>query len=751
MKDPRFNIDKKLYDIKPPQNNRPKSDFLARPASFPSAEKTKITFAKSSVSQRDVDYDFSSLKSKKQQKQKPDITSKKQEPDSKNIVYKKKPKIRKSFLIKNIVFSALVVILFFAVLYFAFFFGSKNVKELVLQNSIDAYKSVKEAQERMLDFDFEGAGFAFSEAYQKFSYAQKMANNMGASLIDAFSWIPFLESISSKVNMLDVAVNLSYVGKIVSEAADPIIKMSAEDIFKVSSDKNDVYVSDNSFGNALQNAYFKLNLAKNYIDKAESDLKKINPYDFDQDVSEQIFNLKKDFPKIKKNIEKVSEYLEFSLWFLGQENPRHFLVVAQNTAEARATGGFIGSYGAIETEFGYIKDIFMDNVYNLDGQLYYKVVPPYPIQKISTAWSLHDSNWFLDFPTSAKKMMFFYEKAGAPTPDGIIAINEKFIERLLEITGPIELPEYGVVLTKDDFYDIVQFQVEENYDKEENKPKKILNDIVPVILSKLSGISNDDLLSLLYLVADEFKNKNIMFYANHPKYQDIILKNGWGGEILKNNDADYLAVVASNINGYKTDRVTKRSMTKVSEIQKDGSIINTLNITIKNEGKNSPYDWQNQVNSSYLRIYVPFGSELIEASGFTKEKYEAPIDYKKAGFVQDEDVKNSINSAIFRQDFGIDEFSESSKTVFAGWVYTSPGEKTEITLKYKLPFSLDTTKKGDDIDFVFEKQPGQDLYVDFKVKLPDSWSFIYSLPEGSWGEYSGYLKSDMILSVGINF
>ena len=52
---------------------------------------------------------------------------------------------------------------------------------------------------------------------------------------------------------------------------------------------------------------------------------------------------------------------------------------------------------------------------------------------------------------------------------------------------------------------------------------------------------------------------------------------------------------------------------------------------------------------------------------------------------------------------------------------------------------------------MFEKQPGQDLYVDFKVKLPDSWSFIYSLPEGSWGEYSGYLKSDMILSVGINF
>ncbi|HCX28112.1 MAG TPA: hypothetical protein DHI91_03160, partial [Candidatus Portnoybacteria bacterium] len=54
-----------------------------------------------------------------------------------------------------------------------------------------------------------------------------------------------------------------------------------------------------------------------------------------------------------------------------------------------------------------------------------------------------DANWFADFPSSAKKIMSFYEKAGGSTADGVISLTPTIIERLLSMTGPIEMPAYN--------------------------------------------------------------------------------------------------------------------------------------------------------------------------------------------------------------------------------------------------------------------------------------------------------------------
>jgi len=96
---------------------------------------------------------------------------------------------------------------------------------------------------------------------------------------------------------------------------------------------------------------------------------------------------------------------------------------------------------------GAIKSLFVDGIFNVDGQLHEKIIPPRPIQKISTAWSMHDANWFADFPTSAQKIQWFYEKTGGPTTDGIISLTPTLIERLLGLTGPIPMPEHDVLLS----------------------------------------------------------------------------------------------------------------------------------------------------------------------------------------------------------------------------------------------------------------------------------------------------------------
>jgi len=748
----KFNVEKKMYDIKAPKktggfggaNNN--YQFVKNYEDFNKRAKKElnIEFADNKPFHRDVPIEISQEPFRKNN------TGFKREKNisPKVVYYKIDPGIeidKEKSAFKKVFFTILV--LFFVFISFAIFFLNKGMlaKNEIMQNSLSAYENITKAQIYLKDLDFKRAGFEFVEASRKFKKAQKEASGFGVKALNAFSWVPFVSEINSGLSLINVGVELSSAGAVLSETLEPLFKIRSDSIFL----KKDEVVTKDNFGGVLASVVSGIEDSKLLLEKAEKDLNNVNPYDFPPKFQSDINKLKNKFPEIKSKIKDLSEYSDFATWLLGYDNPKNFLIISQNTSEARATGGFIGSYGLLKSEFGFIRDIFMDDIYNLDGQLSYKVVPPRPIQKISTAWSTHDANWFLDFPTSAEKVAFFYEKAGGPTPDGIIAINEKVMEDLLRVVGPVEMKDYGLVLTADNFVDQVQYKVEEDYDILENKPKKILNDMLPLLFESFSSLSQDQLKSLLNILVLNLDKKNIIIWANQPKFQNFVKEKAWAGEVLSTKKADYLAVVNTNINGYKTDKVIDQTITKSTEIQNDGSIINTLTIKRVHNGGEKEYEWLNKVNADYLRVYVPFGSELLNAEGQTLEKYEAPIDYKEAGFNFDEDVLKSENSLVVDEKTGTQIFEESGKTVFGNWVFVSPKEEVELSYTYKLPFKLNTFKKFDDLDIIFQVQPGSESILDFKMKLPENWDFIYSKPARSFGRYYGKFNSDKFFSVSI--
>lgn len=139
---------------------------------------------------------------------------------------------------------------------------------------------------------------------------------------------------------------------------------------------------------------------------------------------------------------KANSSLDSLITLLSSENRRHILILFQNPAEIRPGGGFLGSYADVAIKDGQIQGIDVRDIYDPDGQLFQKIVPPYQLQTISENWGARDANWFFDFPTSAKTVSNFlelskmYEENGV-TFDGVIAINIPVIQSLLEVTGPI--------------------------------------------------------------------------------------------------------------------------------------------------------------------------------------------------------------------------------------------------------------------------------------------------------------------------
>lgn len=427
-----------------------------------------------------------------------------------------------------------------------------------------------------------------------------------------------------------------------------------------------------------------LKSARPHLDRALAALTQVNPDDVPPAYRDQVAAAKDAAPKLLAGAERADDALELMTYLVGAQGGRRLLIVFQNNAELRPTGGFIGSFAQVDVNRGKVTIAEMPGggSYDLRGGLRERLISPEPLHLINPDWEFQDANWFADYPTSAGKMAWFYEKSGGPTVDGVIAMTATFMEKLLEVTGPVEMPEYGLTVDSRNFYFVAQKQSEIDYDKEENKPKQFLADLAPKLVERLLAADQATQIKLVTMLEQELGRKEVLLWVKDETMEQRVRKLGWGGELAATN-GDYLSVVHTNIAGAKTDLMMEDSITHSAKILADGTGLITLTIKRTHLGvKNALFSGVRNVD--YLRVYVPRGSEIIEATGFSRP--DATLFQIPAGDrVADPDVAAVEKTIEHDRASGVTVSVESGKTVFGGWMQTDPGQANVVTLAYKLP------------------------------------------------------------------
>lgn len=173
-------------------------------------------------------------------------------------------------------------------------------------------------------------------------------------------------------------------------------------------------------------------------DRAASEINSVSISSIPQQYQLAFIAAKDASVLFKSNITSLKEVssLLFDI-LLGQKN---ILLVFQNNNELRASGGFMGTIGNAHLTDGGLTSLDIRSVYDWDGQLKEKILPPQPLLAVNHQWYMRDSNWFAHFPQSANRISSLYEKEGGETPDLIITMTPDVIIEILERTGPIELP-----------------------------------------------------------------------------------------------------------------------------------------------------------------------------------------------------------------------------------------------------------------------------------------------------------------------
>lgn len=544
--------------------------------------------------------------------------------------------------------------------------GSLRVdRSSVIERATAAVTMLKAAQASAMTLDFASAGIALDAAAKDFGAAREALGGIGSLMNAAADALPIEIRLTSAGPLLLAGEEATIGGAVLASGLARI---------------------DNA-----KSPMEKLRLARTAIDSAlphfqlaSRAIGNVAPGIAPEHYRDNIELAKRELPKLAANLQAASDAAATIEVLLGATGTKRYLLAFQNNSELRPTGGFIGSFALLDVKDGKVEkmEIPGGGSYDLQGSLGLRLNAPQPLRLINPRWEFQDANWYPDFPTSAKVLSRFYEKSGGPTVDGVIAINATFMEDLLAATGPIEMPEYGKTISAQNFFYETQKQVELDYDKAENKPKQFIADLAPKMITRLMDADRATLISLAGLLSTGLTEKELLVWTRDTAAQERLASFGWDGAIHV-TDGDYLAVVHTNIAGQKTDLAMREKIQHAAKVLPDGETVVTLTIERSHTGQEGAL-FSGVRNVDYLRVYVPKGSELVEAKGFT------PPDPKLFSIIEPgnrDDAALAAQESGMRTDrtSGTTSSEEQGHTVFGNWVQTDPGETSVVTLVYRLP------------------------------------------------------------------
>jgi hypothetical protein len=471
------------------------------------------------------------------------------------------------------------------------------------------------------------------------------------------------------------------------------------------------------------------------IKNTTSDLQNLSPYF--KDVNASIGN---DYLKYSSNLYAWDSVLVNLTNYLASQTPRHFLVFLENPAEIRPGGGFLGSYADLTIQDGQLTNMDVRDIYDPDGQLKEKVVPPEELQGITTNWGARDANWFFDQPTSAKTVIGFLEASkmyadASTTFDGAIALNVNVIEAMLQATGPIYLPEYKTTIDSSNILEVVQQQTEQSADQRASQPKKILQVLAPILMQKLQALSPDAEQTLFTAFKSLIATKDITFYFKDPTIASFLNTNDLDGSVYKLPDnfwGGYLAVVNANVAGGKSDAFVSEAVQATVDTDTSGNVFTDLKVTRTHNGNTQTESWWRAPNKDFLQVFTEPNSTLVATVGENQRPQIPFFNYKGAGYSVNPDLAAIQNGEVFLGNDQTMERTEFGKNVFGAWLLLNAGQTKTLEMRYQTPYNDPTlVTPGGKFTFIFERQSGVQNSLGVTINAP----FHYIWAETGTGTY----------------
>lgn len=378
---------------------------------------------------------------------------------------------------------------------------------------------------------------------------------------------------------------------------------------------------------------------------------------------------------------------------------RNYLIVAQNEAELRPSGGFISAFALLQFKYGVPVNVKMNDVFGaIDDHPFME--PPYPYGDLLAdenykGHSLRDSNVYADFPTSAEEIIKYYQITNPDTEiNGVIAVNYAVLEGIISELGEINVE--GKAINSQNLFETIEHEINniDRHDLQSLATRKqflqpLLKGIIqksifyPLLWNELSGAVYRSLIS-----------KDIQLYFRDEELEKKFAQKHWTGEWPSNDDGDFLAVVDANLGGMKSNRYITRDINYdvYFEERAPGNVELRAKVDVTITHRGEDYIPISGDYSGFLRLYTP--------------KDSVPTSIPEGGW----------------------QYEELGRKVYASKIALKPGESTKVSFEYQLPNK--TLQNGE-----------YKLYVPRQSSAEDQYSVAVHAPRGMTLRNLGHCKT----------
>lgn len=334
---------------------------------------------------------------------------------------------------------------------------------------------------------------------------------------------------------------------------------------------------------ALQPA---LTRARRAVERADAQVADVAPEGLIRAVAQRQVDLRRRVEGASKALEAGSALVDALPEFLGAEGPRRYFLGAQNPAELRGTGGLIGGYAIMTIHRGRVDIGEFKPVQELD------TVPaedaPAPEPAFAARYNRYGgAGYWLNInmtphgPWAATAIEELYREVAGTELDGTVLVTPELLARVLEVTGPVEVPGTDLAVDADN---AVSLLTNEAYSeiREPAARKRLLGRTAGRALRRLLATGFDSAPSAgLRAMGEAAADGDLLLHARDDRVQAAFERADVAGS-LDPEGTDFLGMVVNNASVNKTDHYSERTVHYEVDLHADGSASSRVRVDVRN-------------------------------------------------------------------------------------------------------------------------------------------------------------------------
>jgi hypothetical protein len=385
----------------------------------------------------------------------------------------------------------------------------------------------------------------FTEADALFAEARDMLSGPLSSLALG---VPVLgQNVSAARDVARVGADISHAGARLTSSADPQ---------HLSIDGGTVRLDEvRRLEPELANTVDELTVARER-------LRRIDRHVLVPTLTQALDLLDRKLDRAVSETERASDAVRLLPAILGGDGQRHYFLAVQNNAESRGTGGFIGNWGEVSARDGHVELSRFDRLQVLqDTGSPTRSVPADYKARYANFQSLF--NWAAlnvtpDFPTLGSLIAGLYPQSGGQPVDGVIAIDPVGLSSILELTGPITVPDWPDPITADN---VVNVTLSQAYTRIADRDRRVafLGEVAEETWHAFTGRRLGQPARILKVLTTAVNGKHLMVWFQRPDEQRLAERTGIAGSVPP-SDRDQVLVTTQNVGANKIDQYVFREV-----------------------------------------------------------------------------------------------------------------------------------------------------------------------------------------------